>query len=68
MLRYFEVEEALSKDPTNRQLKKEFKELKIWHDFLLKDAERKVRHEALRLSRLAIQQLPEPKDDDSDVE
>ena len=46
MLRYFEVEEALSKDPTNRQLKKEFKELKIWHDFLLKDAERKsdMRH------------------------
>jgi Family of unknown function (DUF5681) len=66
MLRYFEVKDALVKDPTNRQLKREFNELKIWHDFLLKDAERNIRLEVLRLSRRASQQVPERKDDDSD--
>jgi hypothetical protein len=68
ILRYFEVKEALSKDPTNRELKREVKKLKIWPDLLLKDAERNIRHEALRLSRQANQQLPEPKDDGSDAE
>src|SRR5258705_2151842 len=36
-------------------LKREFKELKKYHEFLKKDAERIVRHEALRLFRRALE-------------
>jgi len=53
--RYFEVEAALAKEPTNGALKREFKELKKYHEFLMKDAERIVRHEELRLSRRALE-------------
>jgi len=55
MLRYFEVEAALKKQPKNSALKQEFKELKKLYDFLKKDAERKIRHEALRQSRRALE-------------
>jgi hypothetical protein len=48
--RYFEVEAALKKDPANRELKREFKELKKYHDFLEQDFERNARHQALRVN------------------
>jgi hypothetical protein len=54
MRQYFEIEAALKKEPTNRELRREFKELKKYNDFLKQDAERTTRHEALRLSRLAL--------------
>jgi hypothetical protein len=63
--RFFEVEAALKKDPTNRELKREFKELKKYHDFLEKDSERNARHEGLRISRRALKPKP-PEDDTSD--
>jgi acyl carrier protein phosphodiesterase len=53
--RYFEVEAALAKEPTNRALRREFNELKKYQDFLKKDAERNARHEALRLSWRALE-------------
>jgi uncharacterized protein with von Willebrand factor type A (vWA) domain len=58
ILRYFEVEAALAKEPTNGALKREFKELKKYHEFLTKDSERILRHEALRLSRRALETKP----------
>jgi hypothetical protein len=56
--RYFEVEAALAKKPTNRALRREFKELKKYFDFLKKASERTTRHEALRLSRRALEAKP----------
>jgi hypothetical protein len=56
--RYFEVEEELAKDPTNRTLRREFKELKKYHEFLKEDFERKQRHEVLRQSRRALETKP----------
>jgi hypothetical protein len=65
--RYFEVEAALEKDPTNRALKREFKELKKYLDFLQEDGRRNVRHEALRESRRALEaKPPEPEADDAE--
>ena len=58
MGRYFEVEAALAKKPTNRALRREFKELKKYQDFLEKDAERNFRHEALRQARRALEPKP----------
>jgi hypothetical protein len=58
MRRYFEVEAALAKKPTNRALRREFKELKKYDDFLKKDAERNFRHEALRQARRALEARP----------
>jgi hypothetical protein len=58
MARYFEVEAALAKEPTNSALRQEFKELKKYHDFLKKDAERILRHEALRVSRRELEAKP----------
>jgi hypothetical protein len=58
ILRYLEVEAALAKEPTNGALKREFKELKKYHEFLKKDSERILRHEALRLSRRALETKP----------
>jgi hypothetical protein len=64
--RYFEVEAALKKHPQNRALKQEFKELKKNYAFLMQDAERKIRHEALRQSRLALEpEPPEPEAGDA---
>jgi hypothetical protein len=66
MPRYFEVEAALKEQPKNRALKQEFKELKKNYAFLMKDAERKLRHEMLRQSRLALEpKPPEPEADDA---
>jgi hypothetical protein len=58
MGRYFEVREALAKEPTNRALRREFKELKKCQDFLKNDAERNARHEALRQARRALEAKP----------
>jgi uncharacterized protein DUF5681 len=58
MPRYFEVKAALAKDPTNRTLRREFKELEKYYEFLKQDAERIERHEALRLSRRALETKP----------
>jgi hypothetical protein len=58
MLRYFEVEGALKKDPKNSALRQEFKQLKLYHDVFLEDGNRNIRHEALRLSRLALETKP----------
>jgi hypothetical protein len=58
MGRYFEVEAALAKEPTNRALRREFKELKKYQDFLKKDAERNARHEAMRQARRALEAKP----------
>jgi len=56
--RFLKVEAALKKDPTNRKLKREFKELKIYQDILAVDSERNARHEALRISRRAVRPTP----------
>jgi len=53
--RYFKVEAALKKDPTNRSLRQELKELKMFDDFFKRDGERNFRREALRLSRQALE-------------
>jgi hypothetical protein len=58
MRRYFEVEAALAKKPTNRALRREFKELKKYQDFLKKDSERNARREALRRARRALEAKP----------
>jgi hypothetical protein len=62
--RYFEVEEALKTDPSNRALRQELKELKKYHDFLMEDAARNIRHEALRRSREALAKPAQPEDDE----
>ena len=58
MRRYFEVKTALAKEPTNRALRREFKELKKYYEYLKKDSERLQRHEALRLTRRALETKP----------
>jgi hypothetical protein len=64
--RYFEVESALKRRPQNTALKQEFKELKKYYEFLKEDAERKLRHKALRQSRLALEpKPPEPEQGDA---
>ena len=55
MRRYFEVQEALAKEPTNRALKREFKDLKKIYEILKEDSERMQRHKALRVSRRALE-------------
>jgi hypothetical protein len=68
MGRYFEVEEALQKDPSNGALRQEFKQLKKYFDFLMDDAAQNLRREALRRSRDALQPTPaEPEDDNPDA-
>jgi hypothetical protein len=62
--RYFEVEAALAKDPTNRALKREFKELKEYYTFLKKDNESNLRREMLRNSRRALEPIPPQPDED----
>ena len=54
MRRYFELEAALAKEPTNRALMREFNE-KEYYDFLKKNSERITWHEALRQSRRALE-------------
>jgi hypothetical protein len=60
--RYFELEEALAKEPTNRTLRREFKELKKYYEFLKQDSERMLRHEVLRRSRRALETKPHTPD------
>ena len=62
MQRYFEVESALAKQPTNSALKREFQELKKSYEFLKEDSERMQRHQALRLSRRALETKPQEPD------
>jgi len=52
--RYFEVEAALRTDRSNRALRREFEILKQEHEILKKDAERMLRHKALRLARRGV--------------
>jgi hypothetical protein len=66
MPRYFELQEALAQDPKNRELRREFKELRKYFDFLQKDFERNIRHTALRQSRRALEPKPVDKDGKSD--
>jgi hypothetical protein len=63
---YFEIEAALKKDPTNRALKREFKELKNFYTFLEKDSARNTRRKALRISRRILEPSPSEPDDTSD--
>src|SRR6267378_2582917 len=48
------IEGPTSKEQAGAR-KREFKKLKKYHEFLMKDAERIVRHEELRLSRRALE-------------
>jgi hypothetical protein len=67
MRRYFELESALAQDPSNRELKREFKELKKYLDFLRADSDRNSRHEALRIARRTLEpKAPASRDDSSD--
>jgi hypothetical protein len=66
MPRYFELERALAQDPKNRELRKEFKELQKYYDFLQKDFERNTRHRALQLSRRALEPKSPEHDENSD--
>jgi len=52
--RLFEVESALEKDPGNKALKKEMKDLDIYKDFFARCAGRRSRLEALQQSREAL--------------
>jgi Family of unknown function (DUF5681) len=54
--RYFEVKAALEKDPTDRELKREFARLKKLYAFFEKYAKRSMRHQALQLSRRALEE------------
>ena len=65
---YFKVDAALKKDPTNRSLRQELRELKIFYDFFKRDGERNFRREALRLSRQALERkTTEPGETDDDT-
>jgi Family of unknown function (DUF5681) len=55
LMRFFEVEAALTQDPSNRELRRELKELKKYKDFIEEGAQRRFRHEALRQSRQALE-------------
>lgn len=55
MARFFKVEAALGRDPTNKALMREYKELKKYHDYLEEDADRMIRHEDLKESRAALE-------------
>jgi hypothetical protein len=64
ILRYFEVEKALEKDPSNAALRQEFRDLKKYYDFLKDESERNLRHEASRLAREALRPKPFELEDD----
>jgi hypothetical protein len=53
--RYFEVKGALAQDPANRELRREFEELKEVWSFYERNAQRRARHEAFRQARKALQ-------------
>src|SRR5258708_8549719 len=58
MRRYFEVEAALAKNPTNKTFRREFKELEKYYEFLMQDAEMIEMHEAMQLSPRALETKP----------
>jgi hypothetical protein len=58
---------ALAKDPKNRELRTELKELRKYYEFLQKVFERNARHTALRQSRRALEPKPVDKDGKSDM-
>jgi len=58
MPRFFEVEAALKQQPKNTKLRREYKELKKYPEFLQKDAERNSRLEALRQAQRALETEP----------
>jgi Family of unknown function (DUF5681) len=60
MPRFFEVEAALKQQPKNTKLRREYKELKKYPEFLQKDAERNSRLEALRLAQALETEPAEP--------
>ena len=65
--RLMELAEALDKDPTGRELRREFNKLKQSLDFLVeKDSNRITRHAVLRQARRALEAKPPPrvKDDE----
>jgi hypothetical protein len=53
--RFFEVQSALAEDPANDALKREMKDLQKYKDFFESGSQRRLRHEALRLSRKALE-------------
>jgi hypothetical protein len=53
--RYFEVKEALTQDPSNRELRREFEELKEVMSFYERNSKRRARREAFRQARKALQ-------------
>ena len=61
---YFEVGAALVKDPANRELRREFNELKKYQDFLEEDYKRVLRRKAMLKSRRALAKPPAPNEDD----
>ena len=65
MGRYLEVRAALAKDPANRELRREFNELKKCQDFLEEDRNRVLRRKAMFKSRRALAKPPAPKEDDT---
>jgi hypothetical protein len=63
MGRYLEVRAALAKDPANRELRREFNELKKYQDFLEEDHKRVVRRKAMFKSRRALVKPPTLEED-----
>jgi hypothetical protein len=62
LMRFFEVESALAKDPTSSALKKEMIDLQKYKDFLEGGVERRIRHESLRQVREGFKRSsPKPK-------
>jgi hypothetical protein len=57
LMRLFEVEAALAKDPTNNALKKEKKDLQRYKHFFRMITERRLRYEELRQCREALKGL-----------
>lgn len=52
--RYFEIDRTLDLDPTNKALKREKKELQKYFDLMKTIGERRLRHEAARQRREAL--------------
>jgi len=59
MSRYFEVKAALAKEPKNRELQRELKELQKYADFLKADSERNARLQALQMARRSLEPKPD---------
>ena len=55
VMRYFEVKEALAHDPSNRELRREVKELNEVMSFYEGNSKRRARRAAFRQARKALQ-------------